>query len=42
MEQVQKRGEEMEVKQHLPGGLGGATKRIREKAPIIHQLVMVK
>lgn len=41
-EQVQKRGKETEVKQHLPGGLEGATKRTREKAPIMHQLVMVK
>lgn len=42
MEQVQKRGQETEVRQHLPGGLEGATKRTREKALITHQLVMVK
>lgn len=42
MEQVQTRGEEMEVKQHLPGGREGATTKTREKAPIMHQLVMVR
>lgn len=42
MEQIQKRGAEMEVKRQLPGGLEGPTKRTREKAPIMHQLLMVK
>lgn len=42
MEHQQKRGEETEVRQRLPGGLEGATKRTREKAPIMHQLVTVK
>lgn len=35
-EQVQKRGGKTEVRQHLPGGPEGATKRTREKAPIMH------
>lgn len=35
-ERVQKRGEKTEVRQHLPGGPEGATKRTREKAPIMH------
>lgn len=42
MEQVQKRGEEMEVRQQHLGGLEGATKKTREKAPTMHQLATVK
>lgn len=40
--QVQKRGDEMEVRRHLPGVPEGATKRTRGEAPIMHQLVKVK
>lgn len=42
MGQVQKRGAEMGVKQHHPGGPEGVTKRTREKAPFMHQLAIVK
>lgn len=42
MEQVQKSGEVMEVRQRLRGGLERGPKRTREKAPIMHQLEIVK
>ena len=42
MERVQKRGEEREVRQQHLGGLEGATKRTREKAPTMHQSATVK
>lgn len=41
-ERVQRRGEETAVIQHLPGGLEEATKTIKEKAPIMYQLVTMK
>lgn len=41
-EQVQRREDEMEVRRHFPGELEGATKRTREKAPTMQQLVKVK
>lgn len=42
MEEVPKRGEEMEDRLHLPGGLKGVFRRTRGKAPIMHQVVTVK
>lgn len=42
MEEVQKRGEEMEDRLHLPVGLKGVFKRTKGKAPLMHQVVTVK
>lgn len=42
MGQVQRRGAEMGVRQHHPGGPEGVNKRTREKAPFMHQLAIVK
>lgn len=39
---ARRRRRETELRLHLPGVLEEAIKRSREKAPIMHQLVMVK